>query len=247
MRFAGRVAIVTGGGAGIGRATCLAFAREGAAVAVVDLKAADAVAGEIEAAGGRATSYGADVSRSADVEAMVDDVVRRFGSVDILVNNAGIGRPGRIEEVTEEEWDRTLAVDLKAHFLACRAVVPHMRHRGRGHIVNVASIAGRHVSLANSIPYTSAKAGVIGFTRHLAQEVGPDGIRVNAVAPGPVKTELFYSAVTRGSEREAQFQARIPLRYVSEAEEQAAVILFLASDAASFVHGAIVDVNGGLL
>jgi NAD(P)-dependent dehydrogenase (short-subunit alcohol dehydrogenase family) len=247
MRFAGRVAIVTGGGAGIGRATCLAFAREGAAVAVVDLKAADAVAGKIEAAGGRATSYGADVSRSADVEAMVDDVVRRFGSVDILVNNAGIGRPGRIEEVTEEEWDRTLAVDLKAHFLACRAVVPHMRHRGRGHIVNVASIAGRHVSLANSIPYTSAKAGVIGFTRHLAQEVGPDGIRVNAVAPGPVKTELFYSAVTRGSEREAQFQARIPLRYVSEAEEQAAVILFLASDAASFVHGAIVDVNGGLL
>ena len=122
-----------------------------------------------------------------------------------------------------------------------------MRRQGRGHIVNVASIAGRHVSLANSIPYTSAKAGVIGFTRHLAQEVGPDGIRVNAVAPGPVKTELLYSAVTRGSEREAQFQARIPLRYVSEAEEQAAVILFLASDAASFVHGAIVDVNGGLL
>ena len=122
-----------------------------------------------------------------------------------------------------------------------------MRRQGRGHIVNVASIAGRHVSLANSIPYTSAKAGVIGFTRHLAQEVGPDGIRVNAVAPGPVKTELLYSAVARGSEREAQFQARIPLRYVSEAEEQAAVILFLASDAASFVHGAIVDVNGGLL
>ena len=247
MRFTGRVAIVTGGGAGIGRATCLALAREGAAVAVVDLKAADAVAGEIEAAGGRAASYAADVSRRAEVEAMVDDVVRRFGSVDILVNNAGIGRPGRIEEVTEEEWDRTLAVDLKAHFLACRAVVPHMRRRGRGHIVNVASIAGRHVSLANSIPYTSAKAGVIGFTRHLAQEVGPDGIRVNAVAPGPVKTELLYSAVARGSEREAQFQARIPLRYVSEAEEQAAVILFLASDAASFVHGAIVDVNGGLL
>jgi 3-oxoacyl-[acyl-carrier protein] reductase len=122
MRFVGRVAIVTGGGAGIGRATCLAFAREGAVVAVVDLRAADTVAGNIEAAGGRAAHYAADVSRSADVEAMVDDVVRRFGSVDILVNNAGIGRPGRIEDVTEEEWDRTLAVDLKAHFLACRAV-----------------------------------------------------------------------------------------------------------------------------
>ena len=108
MRFVERVAIVTGGGAGIGRATCLAFAREGAAVAVVDLKGADAVAAEIEAAGGRAAAYPADVSRSADVEAMVADVVRRFGSLDILVNNAGIGRPGRIEEVTEEEWDRTL-------------------------------------------------------------------------------------------------------------------------------------------
>jgi NAD(P)-dependent dehydrogenase (short-subunit alcohol dehydrogenase family) len=247
MRFEGRVAIVTGGGAGIGRATCLAFAREGATVAVVDLKAADAIAGEIETAGGRAAPYAADVSRSADVEAMVADVVRRFGSVDILVNNAGIGRPGGIEDVTEEEWDRTLAVDLKAHFLCCRAVVPHMRRRGRGHIVNVASIAGRHVSLANSIPYTSAKAGVIGFTRHLAQEVGPDGIRVNAVAPGPVNTGFRNSVVARSNEWEAQVRARIPLRYVSEAEEQAAVILFLASDAASFVHGAIVDVNGGLL
>ena len=123
-----------------------------------------------------------------------------------------------------------------------------MRRQGRGHIVNVASIAGRHVSLANSIPYTSAKAGVIGFTRHLAQEVGPDGIRVNAVAPGPVKTELLHSVVApRQRARGASSSARIPLRYVSEAEEQAAVILFLASDAASFVHGAIVDVNGGLL
>lgn len=247
MRFVKRVAVVTGGGAGIGRATCLAFAREGAAVAVVDLKGADTVVAEIEAGGGRAAAYAADVSRSADVEAMVADVVRRFGSLDILVNNAGIGRPGRIEDVTEEEWDRTLGVDLKAHFLACRAVVPHMRRQGRGHIVNVASIAGRHVSLANSIPYTSAKAGVIGFTRHLAQEVGPDGIRVNAVAPGPVNTGFRNAVVPRSSEWEAQVRARIPLRYVSEAEEQAAVILFLASDAASFVHGAIVDVNGGLL
>ena len=247
MRFTGLVAIVTGGGAGIGRATCLAFAREGAAVAVVDLQAAETVAAEIQAAGGRAAHYTADVSRSADVQTVVDDVVQRFGSVDILVNNAGVGRPGRIEEVSEDEWDRTLAVDLKAHFLCCRAVVPHMRRRGRGHIVNVASIAGRHVSLANSIPYTSAKAGVIGFTRHLAQEVGPDGIRVNAVAPGPVNTGFRNSVVARSSEWEAQVRARIPLRYVSEADEQAAVILFLASDAASFVHGAIVDVNGGLL
>ena len=122
-----------------------------------------------------------------------------------------------------------------------------MRRHRRGHIVNVTSIAGRHMSLANSIPYTSAKAGVIGFTRHLAQAVGPDGIRVNAVAPGPVKTELFYSTVARGGDREDELRARIPLRYVSETEEQAAVILFLASDDASFVHGAIVDVNGGLL
>jgi 3-oxoacyl-[acyl-carrier protein] reductase len=247
MRFQGTVAIVTGGGAGIGRATCRAFAREGAAVAVVDLKGADAVASEIAAAGGQAAAFTADVARAADVQAVVDGVIDRFGRIDVLVNNAGVGRPGRIEDVTEEEWDRTLAIDLKAHFLACRAVVPHMRRQGRGHIVNVASIAGRHVSLANSIAYTSAKAGVIGFTRHLAQEVGPDGIRVNAIAPGPVSTEFLYASMAKDSAREAQVRGRIPLRYVSEPDEQAAVILFLASADASFVHGAIVDVNGGLL
>jgi NAD(P)-dependent dehydrogenase (short-subunit alcohol dehydrogenase family) len=205
------------------------------------------VAAQIEAAGGRAAAYSTDVARGVDVQAMVDGVAARFGGIDILVNNAGIGRPGRIEDVTEEEWDRTLAVDLKAHFLTCRAVLPHMRRRGRGHIVNVASIAGRHVSLANSIPYTSAKAGVIGFTRHLAQELGPDGIRVNAVAPGPAETQLFAAVFPAGSEQAARVRDRIPLRYLSTPEEQAAVILFLASDAASFVHGAIVDVNGGLL
>lgn len=135
--------------------------------------------------------------------------------------------------------------DLEAHFLTCRAVVPVMRRQRAGRIVNVGSIAGRHVSLANSIAYTSAKAGVIGFTRHLAQEVGRDGIRVNAVAPGPCRTPLLAGVID--AEREAALAARIPLGYVSEPEEQAAVILFLASDDARYIHGAIVDVNGGLL
>jgi 3-oxoacyl-[acyl-carrier protein] reductase len=245
MRFEGQGVIVTGGSAGIGRAACLAFAREGAAVAVVDLENAEAVAAEIARAGGTAAPFTADVARAADVQAMVEAVVARFGRIDVLVNNAGIGRPGRIEDVSEAEWDRTLAVDLKAHFLTCRAVVPVMRRQGAGRIVNVGSIAGRHVSLANSIAYTSAKAGVIGFTRHLAQEVGRDGIRVNAVAPGPCRTPLLAGVMD--AEREAAVVARIPLGYVSEPEEQAAVILFLASDDARYVHGAIVDVNGGLL
>jgi 3-oxoacyl-[acyl-carrier protein] reductase len=236
---------VTGGAAGIGRAASLAFAREGARVAVVDLEGADAVADEIGRGEGRAAAFATDVARAVDVQEMVDGVLARFGRIDVLVNNAGIGRPGRIEAVTEEEWDRTLAVDLKAHFLTCRAVVPVMRGQGRGHIVNVSSIAGRHVSLANSIAYTSAKAGVIGFTRHLAQEVGRDGIRVNCLAPGPTRTPLLAGLMD--AEREAAVAARIPLGYVSEPEEQAQVILFLASDDARYVHGAIVDANGGLL
>jgi NAD(P)-dependent dehydrogenase (short-subunit alcohol dehydrogenase family) len=245
MRFEGQVVIVTGGATGIGRATCLGFAREGAAVAIVDLKGADRVAEEIAGPGGAAAAFTTDVARATDVETMVRSVVERFGRIDVLVNNAGIGRPGRIEDVSEEEWDRTLAVDLKAHFLTCRAVLPIMRRQRRGHIVNVASIAGRHVSLVNSIPYTAAKAGVIGFTRHLAQEVGRDGIRVNAVAPGATRTPLFHG--TLPTERQAALAERIPLGYIADAEEQAAVILFLASDNARYIHGAIVDVNGGLL
>ena len=243
----GKVAIVTGAANGIGRATAQLFSNHGARLAIVDIDEAGAVVARdsIKACGGEAEIFLADVTKGPQVRNMVSAVVDIFGSVDILVNCAGGGRVMPFLQMTEQEWDEIVTLNLKGVFLCCRAVAEVLVQKGGGRIINVASIAGRSTSVLQGAHYTSAKAGVLGLTRHLARELGPHGIAVNAVAPSVTLTERIRRQVT--PEREEELIKTIPLRRLAAAEDQAKVILFLASDLASYVTGATVDVNGGKL
>ncbi|HEX2739217.1 MAG TPA: SDR family oxidoreductase, partial [Rubrobacter sp.] len=186
----GRVAIVTGGGGGLAEGVCARLATDGAAVAAVDIsqEKAERVAGQLRAEGASAGAFEADVSDRRSVEAMVGEVTREFGGVDILVNNAAVYPRRAWTEIEEEEWDRVMAVNLKGYFLCARAVYPYMLERGRGNIVNVASITF-FIGWELLLDYVASKGGIVGFTRTLAREVGPDNINVNAIAPGAFPTD----------------------------------------------------------
>lgn len=260
-RFASRVAVVTGAASGIGRATALRLAREGARVAVVDrdLPGAASVVAEIQQAGGAARPYGCDIASSAQVAATAAAVASDLGGIEILANVAGIGDAatlGGIEELDDERWNLVLAVNVNGAFFWCRAVLPGMASLGRGAIVTVSSLAGRSKSANGGLAYTTSKAALLGMTRHLAFDYGPRGVRVNAICPGGVDTPMIRAGGVRaaGSPEEARARAErlaaygwfMPIKRLSSAEEQAAVIAFLASDEASYVNGVSLDVNGGL-
>jgi len=241
MSLQGRRALVTGAATGIGRATALMLAQAGAHLVVNHLRqaeAAQAVVQAIEAAGGQATAIEADVSVAGDVERLV----AQAGEVHILVNNAGIIQEKPFLDTTEADWDRMLGIDLKSVFLTSRAVLPGMVARGSGVIVNLASdlgILGRE----NYAPYCAAKAGVIGLTRSLAREFAPHGIRVNAIAPGPVNTAMV--SLEHMSAEWMEKELAIPQHRVAEPEEIAATALFLASDLSRFYCGQVLGPNGG--
>ena len=244
-RFDGKVVIVTGAARGMGKATAVAFAREGARVVVNDVlpAAAERAADEIRAAGGAATAIAVDVSRREEAQRLVQEAVRLFGTVDVLVNNAGILSRTALEAISEDEWDRIMAVNAKGVFLCSQAVFLVMKAKRYGKIVNVASSAGRSVSTFGGAAYTTSKAAVLGLTRHIAREGAPHGINCNSTSPGSMDTEMVRENAT--PERIAAESAKIPLGRLGTAKDEARLVLFLASDDAAYITGATVDINGG--
>jgi NAD(P)-dependent dehydrogenase (short-subunit alcohol dehydrogenase family) len=245
MRLKDKVALITGGASGIARATAELFAREGASVVVADASAdagRDTVAA-IEKATGRATFSQVDVSDSAQVARMADHALASYGRIDVLFNGAAILYYGTAVETNEETWKRMIDINLTGTFLCCRAVLPHMIRQGRGSIINVASTVGAHDACARAVAYVSSKAGVTLLTRAMAIDHARDGVRVNALCPGPTDTPMLRNAMT--AEQLEAFAKTYPMGRLARPEELANAALFLASDEASFVTGSAMYVDGG--
>ena len=249
MRLENKKAIVTGGAGGIGRATCLALAAEGASVAVVDMNAvvAEEVAAEIRERGGIAIAIAADVSSEADIERVIATAVEELGGVNVVFNNAGIIRRTTAVETTVEEWDRVFGVNVRSIFLMCKHIVPVMEAAGGGSIINTGSGWGLKGG-GQAISYCASKGAVVNMTRALAIDHGPAGIRVNSVNPGDVNTGMLVEEARQLAQDTNSFLAEAadrPLRRMGEPSEVAQAVLWLASDESSYVSGSALVVDGG--
>lgn len=245
--FSGKVALVTGGGRGIGRSIALSFSDKGAVVIIFDLLEEEArlTLKEMNERGGKGEFYKVDVSNLCEVKNKVNEILRRHGRIDILVNNAGIVYTKPFVECLPEEWNRVIEINLIGVFNTCYVIFPHMLERRYGKIINIASVAGKRGGgiFGNSI-YAASKGGVIAFTKALAREGGPYGINVNAICPGPTETRMLNGFP---EDRKRAFMETIPLRRFGKPDDIAYAVLFLASDYANFITGEIMDVDGGIM
>jgi NAD(P)-dependent dehydrogenase (short-subunit alcohol dehydrogenase family) len=246
MRLQNKVALITGGGSGIGKASCLLFAREGAKVVVVDLKkeTAEATAKQI---GTNARAFGADVSKARDAEAMVSFAEKTFGHLDIVFNNAGVFHPkdDSVTNTPEDIWDMVIDVNLKGVFFGCKCAIPALQRAGGGSIINTASFVAVMGAAAPQIAYTASKGGVLAMTREIAVEFARQNIRANALCPGPVETPLLAELLADPARRQRRL-VHIPMGRFARPEEIASAALFLASDESSYVNGATFLVDGGI-
>ena len=253
MLLSSRVAIITGGAKGIGRGIALKFAAEGCSIVIADISAAEGkkTVEEVSKRGGDGIFVRCDVTDSRQVWNMVGKVITKFGKVDILVNNAGgvFGPEGSIDDVTEEEWDKILDLNLKSQFLCCKAVVPHMKAKKYGKIINISSLGAVHPAVS-VVHYHAAKAGVLGLTYNLAFELAPFNICVNAILPGPIRTPFWEPVIKGIKDKDAYFaelaKKEIPLQRIGTPEDIAGAALFLASELSSYVTGETIFVGGGV-
>lgn len=244
MRLKGKVSIITGGASGIGKATVLKFAQEGAIVAVCDLNqdAIDATVNEVKAAGGEAVGYIVNVTNKSQINDMVGDVKARFGRIDVLVNNAGIVQDAQLTKMTDEQFDLVIDINLRGVYNCAKAVVDTMVAQGGGVILNASSVVGVYGNFGQT-NYAATKFGVIGFVKTWAKELGKKGIRANAVCPGFVATPILKAMPEKVIQA---MEERVPMKRMAQPEEIASLYAFLASDEASYINGAAIEITGGL-